>query len=314
MAHITQFQFDLYPNDPNTSYFIKPNGYLFRGIFMNWLKSFDQKLGDKLHEKQPKGTPLHVMEYSLQQQYLHLDGRRTRHTNENRGKNEKKGENGENERGNSGSRTRSRYNAPQGLRYMINSMNDEISQGLLTFMLNQKDQFIQYGPQQAIITQVQIRQISLDEIISQKERVKEIKLRFLTPTSYNMMGVKSEMRFPLPQYLFGNLSRLWNMYFKDTPNEIPRDFYNWVGEHVFISSYELKTKAWHTDKGKPFSGFTGWISYIVNDSEHEFNLWLTRLAEFGEYSGTGKDRTAGFGRIKFLRNRSSQTHHLKKVN
>ena len=295
MAHITQFQFDLYPNDPTTPYFIKPNGYLFRGIFMNWLKSFDQTLGDKLHKKQPKATPLHVMEYSLQQQYINLGDRNSGKNNSNHGKRDPE-------------YFRSRQNTPRGLRYTINSMDDEISQGLLSFMLNQKDQNIQYGPQKAIITQVQIRQISLDEIIDQTEHVKEIKLRFLTPTSFNIMGVKNQMRFPLPQYFFGNLSRLWNMVFKGTSHEIPREFYSWVEQNIFISSYELKTRAWKTGKNKAFIGFLGWISYVTDDLEHEYNLWLNRLVKFAEYSNTGKDRTAGFGHVKILWIKSNRVH------
>lgn len=287
MAYITQFQFDLFPNDPATPYFIKPNGYLFRGIFMNWLKSFDQTLGDKLHKKQPKDTPLHVMKYALQQQYINLGGQQSGNTRLNHGK------------GNV-DHLQSKLNTPQGVRYTINSMDDEISQGLLTFMLNQKDQAIQYGPQKAIITQVQIRQINLDEIITQAEPIKEIKIRFLAPTSYNMMGIKSEMRFPLPKYLFGNLSRLWNMIFNGTSHEIPREFYSWVEEHISTSSYQLQTKAWPINKNKPFVGFTGWVNYFVDDIESEFNIWLIRLLKFAEYSGTGKNRTVGFGKIKML--------------
>ena len=52
------------------------------------------------------------------------------------------------------------------------------------------------------------------------------------------MGNDFELRFPLPEYVFGNLYNQWNHLFKDTSLEIDLGFYDWIKANVCVDLFD----------------------------------------------------------------------------
>ncbi|WP_457556508.1 CRISPR system precrRNA processing endoribonuclease RAMP protein Cas6 [Candidatus Harpocratesius sp.] len=287
MAMLTQFIFTLYPHESTGPYFLQPYAYIFRGIFMNWLKAFNSTVGDDLHKKQPKDSNLFMLEYALQQE-LHYAFSSNQNPTTNSSRTHQR------------NRSHSRRSMVNKIIYKISSLDDSISQALLNFLLQQRDTTIQYAMQKAIIAQVEIRQKSLIDLIKTENRPKSLKIRFLTPTAFSIRGKKTMMRLPLPEYLFPNLAKLWDSIFEETDYQIPDSFFEWVNQHVSISSFQLKTHAWDMGKDIKFTGASGWIKYINDDSDNPLSVWLDVLTRFGEDMNTGNGRTAGFGQFKVI--------------
>lgn len=297
MTQLTQFIFTLYPHESTGPYFLKPFAYIFRGIFMDWLKEYDAKIGNSLHEKQPKDTPIFVLEYALQQ-YLHY----SQSSNLN-------GRNAPQNRSNHYNPTyRSNFSRSRGSRdshvdkitYVVSSLNDNISHTLLDFILQQQETTIQYAMQKAVITQVEIKQKSLKDLVQSAAVLPALSVNFLSPTAFSIRGRKSTMRFPLPDYFFPNLAKLWDNIFSGTDMAVPPGFFDWVSQNVSVSSYKMKTHAWSMGKDVKFTGAMGWIKYINEDSDNPMGKWLDILSRFGEDMNTGNGRTAGFGHFKRL--------------
>ena len=267
---ITQFIIDLFPENDKENGFQKPYGYIFRGIFMKWLKSYDLKITDRLHHLQPKGTPLFFQKYALRYKRIY--------------KNLKSQDNKKQE----------------GMRYIINSFDSEISQTLVDFMYKQEQKKFQLGPQVALIKKVIIRQIDWNQLKKDAIPIKSIKMAFKTPVSFNIMGVDFEMRIPLPIYVFNSLMKQWNQHFLGKDDEIPREFYQWVENNVFLGTFRLESLAWKTKKPVPFIGSVGAVNYIVKHPEKKYCEWMHILSRFAEYCGIGLGRTAGFGQTDII--------------
>src|SRR6056297_1783035 len=138
---ITQIQFELLPE--KTGYgsqlrgkkrrtsgnardqgFRKKRAYYFRGVFLSWMKNFKEKMAKKLHDNQPKDTPLFIRRYALQQDILYMNHTKghksTRNNNRRRGR-------------------RNRKRTEIGLKYTITSLDGEISEALKDYIMTQKN-------------------------------------------------------------------------------------------------------------------------------------------------------------------------------
>ena len=292
MTQLTQFIFTLYPHESTGPFFLKPYAYIFRGIFMDWLKQYNATIGNLLHQKQPKDSPLFVLDYALQQ-ILHYSQQLNRRAGNNRFRNSTKFK-------------ESRNSKVEKITYIISSLNDNISRTLLDFILKQQDSTVQYAMQKAIITQVEIKQKSLKDLVETAKELPNFSIRFLSPTAFSIRGRKSTMRFPLPEYLFPNLAKLWDSVFAGSELAVPPDFFEWVSQNVSVSSYKMKTHAWSMGKEIKFAGAMGWIKYINEDVENPMGKWLDILTRFGEDMNTGNGRTAGFGHFKRIESKYKQ--------
>ncbi|MHA1887263.1 MAG: CRISPR system precrRNA processing endoribonuclease RAMP protein Cas6 [Promethearchaeota archaeon] len=289
MTQLTQFIFTLYPHESTGPFFLKPYAYIFRGIFMDWLKQYNATIGNLLHQKQPKDSPLFVLDYALQQK-LHYPQQLNRRSGNNRFRS-------------STNSTGSRNSKVEKITYIISSLNDNISRTLLDFILQQKESTIQYAMQKAVITQVEIKQKSLKDLVQSATIIPSLSVKFLSPTAFSIRGRNSTMRFPLPEYFFPNLAKLWDSVFAGTEMAVPTEFFEWVSKNVSVSSYQMKTHAWSMGKNVKFAGAMGWIKYLNEDVENPMGKWLDILTRFGEDMNTGNGRTAGFGHFRRYRER-----------
>ena len=97
---------------------------------------------------------------------------------------------------------------------------------------------MQFGPQQAVIAHVSLENITLENLVTNTRPVHAVELNFLSPTNFSMMGNDFELRFPLPEYVFGNLTINGNHLFKDTSLEIDLGFYDWIKANVCVDLFD----------------------------------------------------------------------------
>jgi CRISPR-associated endoribonuclease Cas6 len=301
MLQITRVTFDLMPADGAGNGFLTPHAYIFRGILMNWLQNYKHEIGDQLHQKQPKDTPLYYGNYSIQRRFLYmtpqgLSEKRPRFQDEDEANRT------EHQRDRRPFRKQSQpYKSReeiQGIRFVVNMFTTELGNALFELLLNQKDHIVQFGPQQAIIAGIQLERISALTLMQQTCPIHAIEMQFLTPTEFSSMGQNNPLRFPLPERVFGYLYKFWNAHFLDAPAwQIPTDFYEWCQKHVTATSYELKTVPWEMGERKKAAGFKGWVKFVVDDDNPIFARWLHVLCRLGEYTSIGNSRSAGLGQF-----------------
>ena len=264
MTNCTRLIFDLLPAAGAGESFMTPYTYIFRGILLDWLNESSHELANKVHTKQPKDTPLFYGDYSLQQQTLYLGPQgltdhnpRVRDLHDSKAYHRKEG--------------------IQALRFTLNLFNPELSKAFFEMLLSSQNQTVQFGPQQAVIARVSLENITLENLVTNTRPVHAVELNFLSPTNFSMMGNDFELRFPLPEYVFGNLYKQWNHLFKDTSLEIDPGFYDWAKANIYVTSYELQTAGWEMGKEKKFVGFRGWANFVIKESSEIFSRWLDVL-------------------------------------
>lgn len=279
LPRITRIIFDIIPSEKAGQRFLTPHAYIFRGILLGWLDQYNHELASEIHQKQPKATLLHYGDYSLFQRTLYLTAQGWTDASNYKMSNQ----------GNSN------RNNPQGLRYTLNLFDSALSQAFLGIILSHQDQTIQFGPQEGIISKVTLETVNLDSFVRQILPIHSISVDFISPVSFAVMGAEGDLRFPLHDYFFKYLFKLWNYLVKDSPVAIKEEFITWVKEAISETSFEFHTVAWEMGKEKKFVGGKGWVTYVVHKQHPVFSYWLDILTRFGQYSGVGNGRSAGFG-------------------
>ncbi|MCC5654183.1 CRISPR-associated endoribonuclease Cas6 [Nostoc sp. XA013] len=122
-------------------------------------------------------------------------------------------------------------------------------------------------------------------VLANTEKISdEITLKFLSPTSFKQQ--QEIQPFPLPELVFGNLLRRWNVF---APPELQFPSLEWK---AVVSAYELKTYALKLEGGAEI-GTKGWVKYRFRDSEQA--RIATVLAHFANFAGVGRKTAMGMG-------------------
>ena len=108
-----------------------------------------------------------------------------------------------------------------------------------------------------------------------------------TPTSFRQSG--TQILFPLPELVFGNLLRRWNS-FSPLQLESSIDF-----SQIKVKNYKLHTEMVHFEKYMVV-GFIGWCTYMLPRSCSDFDAFhIHVLARFADLAGVGYKVTMGLG-------------------
>jgi CRISPR-associated endoribonuclease Cas6 len=305
---ITQIEFDLMPTEECGTQFLSPYCYIFRGIIMDWIDNANHALATELHSTQPIGGGLFLREYAIQHERLSLTSSGLQTQAEARLS--------PNYREDRRSAHQHADRMPNGIRFRLNSLDGSMSDTLLKLLLVKQDQTVQFGAQKALITSIKITRKSAKDFQLKSKLENLLGVRFTSPTSFNVMDRDYELRFPLPEYVFGNLLKQWNQFTAGTPFEMPKELYDWIKLNVSITSYDLKTVGWEMGKPKKFVGCIGWAKYLIkkanpkedpqkSQGNHKtpddlFAQLTHQLILFGEYANVGMGRSAGFGQLKVM--------------
>ena len=119
-------------------------------------------------------------------------------------------------------------------------------------------------------------------------------LSFKTPVQFKSKQSSKPFVFPLPEYIFSSLGRIWNTF-----SEIKVDLdelISWVRTHVYVRAYTLKTREINIGKTALQVGFRGNLLLIID--EGDFCEWVKALLLFSEYSNVGTKRSIGMGVVR----------------
>ena len=273
LPHVTQFCFDFSLKNPNIHSdlrSLKPFGYLFQGILMQWFREHQQEMGNRLHGQRPPEQKFFFHEYAIQMQRLQFHQ----------------------------SISHADLNRPI-LRGIINCFDTGIADSILAFMFSTQNRTLRFGQEDLVITQVELKQISLLDLVEHAKNTSHHQVQFLTPTAFSRMGLEIQLRIPLPTSIFGTLSKQWDNLFAGTTLTTPKGFFEWINTAISISSYNIQTQAWPMGKNIKLTGATGWVKYAIHPTKtpmtNKYEKWVDILLHFGEYANVGERRTAGFG-------------------
>jgi CRISPR-associated endoribonuclease Cas6 len=168
------------------------------------------------------------------------------------------------------------------------------------------------------IASVTVRSETYKQLWEESEPSEYIRLVFKTPTCFAALGQRYYCMFPEPKRVFGGLLSLWNLYANQLKlgEEKREEYLRWLGSQAGVSGFSLETR--QVSNGETMSlGFMGWVAYRTQAHERWQKL-TDCLARSAEYFNVGKNRTAGFGLIRYVEKRmvardmsSSEATHAK---
>lgn len=120
---------------------------------------------------------------------------------------------------------------------------------------------------------------------------KAVTLHFITPTTFR--SGRFEQPFPLPKFVFGSLSALWDTF---SPHPIGK-LKEIVEETVVLTNWKGETRRVEFGSYRTV-GFIGKFTYRVAERIPELNRLLGLLSEFAFYSGVGWQTTHGMGQVR----------------
>jgi CRISPR-associated endoribonuclease Cas6 len=126
-------------------------------------------------------------------------------------------------------------------------------------------------------------------------------LSFKTPTYFASLGSKFHWMFPDATKTFCGLMRCWNLFSngRGFDKESYVTYKKWLEKRAGVGKYDLRTK-WVVMGRKKATGFVGWVTYELEDTDDQWKKVTCMLAKFAEYANVGGNKTGGFGVTKFV--------------
>ncbi|MEM2999891.1 MAG: CRISPR system precrRNA processing endoribonuclease RAMP protein Cas6 [Candidatus Bathyarchaeia archaeon] len=139
------------------------------------------------------------------------------------------------------------------------------------------------------------------DLENEAQAADRFRLVFRTPTYFASLGSSFRWMFPDAVKVFAGLMRVWNL-FSDSRRFGKEEYLaykEWLEKNVGVCEYDLHTRLAVMRKKKA-TGFVGWVTYEMKDTESEWNRITCMLARYAEYSNVGGNRTCGFGIVRML--------------
>jgi len=185
------------------------------------------------------------------------------------------------------------------LNFHLISLKEDISSAILKAILNIETHTFMIVGREFHLGKINFETIPITSLMRNPLRIEKFRLRFLTPTYFNIRDRPFDIRFPEPTFLFSNLTKVWNRYAPIGCQVDESAFYEWVSRHVFVSSYDLQTRSISIGKGIPKVCCIGWVNYLIVKSEEKYSNWIDILLKFAEYVNLGGNRTAACGVVSY---------------
>jgi CRISPR-associated endoribonuclease Cas6 len=121
-------------------------------------------------------------------------------------------------------------------------------------------------------------------------------MNFATPFVFSRKNSKPHLALPLPEIVFGGLSKTWN--FMVAREVFPYDeVYNLAYTSLAISEFDLKSTLTHKKGGK-LIGATGHVTYELLSKDPVAMHIFSTLAQYAFYAGVGKETSKGMGQVR----------------
>jgi len=190
--------------------------------------------------------------------------------------------------------------------FRISLLSEKIFSQLITPILNVLPDTVDIDGKKWLIRRISLDKTAFERLYEINSIDSSFRLNFLTPTYLWKCYAKLHEFLPTPINIFYNLIETWNIF---SPIKFDSEsFKDWVDKSVMISSCQLKIwKPVNISCLRENMVFTGWCNYRIVKSgdysmkEHERWCSLTyALGRFAEIANIGKNRTTGFGVVKFV--------------
>ncbi|MGV9172725.1 MAG: CRISPR system precrRNA processing endoribonuclease RAMP protein Cas6 [Promethearchaeia archaeon] len=210
------------------------------------------------------------------------------------------------------------------IEFILTSYNEQLSDTVVQDLLKSEKTQITADGQDFYIAKITFERPNLAQMQSTASPITKFQIHFVTPIYLNTIMGNYPLRFPIPQAFFGNLVNQWNDMVKEE-NSIDRDdLLEWIGAHMYISGYKMKTVKRDIGKGRPLAGGIGNATYRIKkinsnfykylfedlDAEERFSRvqshykqkceQIDLLCKIGVYTNVGGNRTAGMGVIRYF--------------
>ncbi len=189
----------------------------------------------------------------------------------------------------------------------VNLLNSNEYGDVLRHILMNRDLLFKVYHQNVVVTQIDIKSQIPDALMLQwtkgaiENEMVRLALRFKTPTQLSQYGSERACLLPVPERVFPSLLRVWNTVSGATKIERVTDYRDWVEQNVSVSRHRIRTTEIELGRERPFVGFIGDVVYNVWNASEPFGRLTVGLAHFAELSNVGKNRTAGFGMVRLIR-------------
>ena len=182
--------------------------------------------------------------------------------------------------------------------WRINALNKAAFDSVITPVLQyDKDLFLKQKEysitllEKKIVSQSSYEKIA-DEVFLSNQQYLGCQMRFMTSTGFK--SAEQYVIFPQTSLIFQSLINRWNLFSTVVKLEDEKAFQH-LGEHTFISGYDMQMRTFYIGNGK-IPSFTGKLELHLTGNETMRRL-VALLMEFANYSGVGIKTALGMGGI-----------------
>ena len=181
--------------------------------------------------------------------------------------------------------------------WRVTGLNDEI----LNAALNVPEGYeLQAGNLNLEVENVEGKIISVEDfILNVKELspVNEIEFEFLTPVSFRIDDYDAP--FPRAELIFPSIADKWTQ--AQMPAAVDKKFIRELAAQIRLTEWQGQCKKFYFGRDRGTLAFWGRFRYNLQQLDDDLKKVFMLLANFAEYSGTGRLSGQGFGqtRVKF---------------
>jgi len=186
------------------------------------------------------------------------------------------------------------------IQFRFQTINQAMSQSLVDRLISINQEPLVFANQKFELESVKFQADTFtDRQLIPSAIASHFSINFITPTQFNLKGLKSVYLFPEPKILFPHLLRMGSALgiFQAKLNEDA--FYEFITKNLFVRAYKIRTREVSLGKGLPFVGFTGWTRFKIQEPQHSMAKLIPVLLKLGFFLHVGNKRTAGLGEIKY---------------
>ena len=179
--------------------------------------------------------------------------------------------------------------------WTICTLNEEARIQIIDRLKEQDHFLLKHKNLNLYVTDRKLTEMSYDELIERyyfEPQSRNIRLRFLTPTSFKSQG--RYVFFPDLKLIFQSLMLKYDA-FSDTTAMASPEVLEHIENYSYIRNYNLRS-IYFSLEGVKINAFLGEITIHVNGPEQMVNL-MHLMTAYGEYAGVGIKSSLGMGAI-----------------
>lgn len=190
--------------------------------------------------------------------------------------------------------------------WRISALTEEAAEYLIEPASKIKEFKLNNLNEEFTVTKTSYETFGLDRLLGflKGDAPNSFRVRLATPTAFRSKG--RYVLIPDVRLIFQNLLMRYNQVYGGD-SEVDSETLEYICEHVFITSYNLRSRYFPRTMGKAdkIPAFMGYLTLYVSGPQSLRGL-VAMLLSFGEASGLGIKTSMGMGGMQLLKNQSGQ--------